>query len=263
MLSQLSLDPWTLRVLQAAVSLGLVLAVLGVAYRAHVPVFREGLQASLRGLLQITLVGSVLLMVLQRTLWLSLPVFVVMVGFASSLAQKRASGLQGAQKTLAMSIALGSLSVIALMTGLGVMEARLTAVIPIGSMLIANSMTTVGLVMERLQADVTHQRGQIEAALSLGATPEVAIQPHLRDAVRASLIPRMDSMRSLGIVWIPGMMTGMLLAGVHPMQAALYQFVIVAMILASGTLSALTCGLLARQHFFTPSAQLHLNKTPS
>ncbi len=258
MLSQLSVDPWTLRILQTLVTLGLVLAVLGVAYRAHVPVFREGLEASLRGLLQITVVGSLLLLVLQRTLWLSLPVFAVMVGFASSLAQKRASGLHGAQKTLAISIALGSLSVIALMTGLGVMEARLTAVIPIGSMLIANSMTTVGLVMERLQADVSTQRGQIESALALGATTDVAFQPHLRTAVQASLIPRMDSMRSLGIVWIPGLMTGMLLAGVHPIQAALYQFVIVAMILASGTLSALTCGLLARQHFFTSTAQLYL-----
>lgn len=257
MLSHLFPDPWTLRVAQTVTSLLLVFLILGYAQRAKISILKDGILSTFRGLLQITLTGSVLLFVFQGSLGLSLPVLAIMVGFASHLVRKRrASSLKKVYGTLALSIASGSLVIIALMTGCGVIEARLTAIIPIGSMLIANSMTTVGLVIERMQADIAHQRGPIEAALSLGASPEVALQPYVQSAVKASLIPRMDSMQSLGIVWIPGLMTGMLLAGVHPVQAALYQFVIVAMILASGVLSALTCGILARPHFFTNAAQL-------
>jgi putative ABC transport system permease protein len=74
----------------------------------------------------------------------------------------------------------------------------------------------------------------------------------------ASLIPAIDSIRSLGIVWIPGLMTGMLLSGARPLYAAIYQFVVLAMVLAASGLTSLTSTMLIRSRVFSPADQLLL-----
>lgn len=256
MLSQYFRDPLTLRIAQATLALLLVVGAVLVASRFRIRLTREGMVSTLRGMVQIVGIGSLLLLVFRGPVWSSLLVLGVMIAFASSLSSRRAKAFPQSKRIAMGSIALGSLSVLGLMVLAGVVPGKATAFLPIGSMLIANAMTTTGLVFERLLSDTTTHRGTIEAALSLGAEPNVAIQPYVQSAVRASLIPRLDTMRSLGIVWIPGLMTGMLLSGSDPLQAALYQFVIVAMILSSGVLSALCCGALAGSRLFTPHAQL-------
>jgi putative ABC transport system permease protein len=75
----------------------------------------------------------------------------------------------------------------------------------------------------------------------------------------ASLIPAIDSLRSLGIVWIPGLMAGMLLSGARPVYAAVYQFVVLAMIFAASGLTSLVSTLLIRNRIFTPAEQLTLH----
>jgi putative ABC transport system permease protein len=74
----------------------------------------------------------------------------------------------------------------------------------------------------------------------------------------ASLIPAIDSLRSLGIVWIPGLMAGMLLSGARPVYAAIYQFVVLAMIFAASGLTSLVSTLLIRDRIFTAAQQLSL-----
>ena len=100
-------------------------------------------------------------------------------------------------------------------------------------MLIANAMNTNGLTLNRFRADVLAHTGEIEAALALGAAPKESVAPYSQASVEASLIPAIDSLRSLGIVWIPGLMAGMLLSGASPFYAAIYQFVILAMLFAA------------------------------
>ena len=80
-------------------------------------------------------------------------------------------------------------------------------------------------------------------------------------ATQASLIPKIDSLRSLGIVWIPGVMAGMVLSGSDPVYAAIFQFVVVAMIFASSGLTSIVSTLLIRTHAFSPADQLILRPT--
>jgi putative ABC transport system permease protein len=87
--------------------------------------------------------------------------------------------------------------------------------------------------MERFRADVRAHVGQIEAALALGAAPAVTVAPFVQSGVYASLLPRLDMLKSLGLVWIPGVMAGMLVSGASPIYAGIFQFIIVAMILAA------------------------------
>ena len=100
--------------------------------------------------------------------------------------------------------------------------------------------------------------GEIETALALGAAPEDTVAVYAESSIHASLIPAIDNLRSLGIVWIPGLMTGMLLSGSDPLYAAIYQFVVIAMILASSGLTSLLSTLMIRASIFSSADQLVL-----
>jgi putative ABC transport system permease protein len=125
-------------------------------------------------------------------------------------------------------------------------------------MLIANTMNTNGVALNRLRADVLAHVGEIETALALGAEAKDSVSPYVQASFEASLIPAIDSLRSLGIVWIPGLMAGMLLSGARPVYAAIYQFTVLAMIFAASGLTSLASTLLMRGRVFSPAAQLLL-----
>jgi putative ABC transport system permease protein len=148
--------------------------------------------------------------------------------------------------------------VILLMTMLGVIDTAIGALVPVASMIIANAMNTGSLALERLRSDVEAHAGLIETGLALGAAPANVVAPYVQAAVRASLIPRIDNMRSLGIVWIPGLMAGMILSGSNPVQAPIYQFVVIAMIFAASGMAAMITTLLVRARIFTRAEQLLL-----
>jgi putative ABC transport system permease protein len=130
--------------------------------------------------------------------------------------------------------------------------------VPVGSMIIANAMNSCAQAAERFRAEILAHVGQIEAGLSLGAELAASVAPYLRSAVYASLLPRLDMMKSLGLVWIPGVMAGMVVSGTSPVYAGIYQFIIVAMILAASGLTGLVATLLMRSRVFSAAAQLTL-----
>ena len=125
-----------------------------------------------------------------------------------------------------------------------------------GSMIIANAMNACAQAMERFRADVLAHVGQIETGLSLGADPETTVAPYVQSAVYASLLPRLDMLKSLGLVWIPGVMAGMLVSGASPVYAGIFQFIIVAMILSASGIAGLVATLLMRAQAFSSAAQL-------
>jgi putative ABC transport system permease protein len=100
--------------------------------------------------------------------------------------------------------------------------------------------------------------GEIESALALGATADTAVARYLQAAFRASLIPSIDNLRSLGIVWIPGLMAGIVLSGASPLYGALYQFVVLTTIFSASGLSLLVTSHLVTRRVFTKEDQLLL-----
>ena len=134
---------------------------------------------------------------------------------------------------------------LSVMLGLNILPLRPEFVIPIGGMTIGNSMNSASLALNRLLSEVRGHRRKIEARMLLGAYAGTALQPHVRSAVRSALIPTIDSLKTLGIVFIPGGMTGMLMGGVEPVFAAQYQLVIYFMIFCGGTISTTVCTALA------------------
>jgi len=190
--------------------------------------------------------------------WTSVFLLVSMIVAAGATSAKRAKGIPGAFQVSTWAIACGAGSTIAVMTLLGVIDTPITALVPVGSMLIANAMNTNGLALNRLRADVLAHVGEIETALALGADGKTSVAPYAQASFEASLIPAIDSLRSLGIVWIPGLMAGMLLSGARPVYAAIYQFVLLAMIFASSGLTSLVSTLLVRVRIMSAAEQLLL-----
>lgn len=258
MLDQLFPDPRVLGMAQAAITMILALGVMLFARRRDIHLERETIVALVRGIVQVVAVGSVLLLLLQGPGWTSIFVLLAMIVAATTIAARRARGIRGAFWVSLAGIGFGSGLVIAGMTSSGVIDSTMSSLIPVGSMLIANAMNTNALALDRFRSEVEAHVGQIEAALALGAEPKGTVTPYVQAAVQASLIPRIDSLRSLGIVWIPGLMAGMILAGTDPVYAAIYQFVVIAMIFATAGLTSIVSTLLIRSRAFSPAQQLIL-----
>jgi putative ABC transport system permease protein len=129
-------------------------------------------------------------------------------------------------------------------------------VIPIAGMILGNSMTSAALAGDRLQADLFTRRDEIEARLALGFSGREAVQPLVRSALRAAMIPTVNGMMTVGVVQLPGMMTGQILAGASPLTAIRYQIVVVFMLAVATALGSLLFVRLAVGKYLTPAHQL-------
>jgi putative ABC transport system permease protein len=243
---------------QAGVAALAAFAVILLARKREIHLEGELLVAMIRGIVQIIAVGSILLLLLRAPRWTSAFLLAVMIVAAGATSARRAKGMPDAFRVSTWAIAFGAGTTIVLMMLLGVIDPAITSLVPVGSMLIANTMNTNGVALNRLRADVLAHVGEIETALALGAEAKESVSPYVQASFEASLIPAIDSLRSLGIVWIPGLMAGMLLSGARPVYAAIYQFTVLAMIFAASGLTSLASTLLMRGRVFSPAAQLLL-----
>lgn len=243
---------------QAAIASLLAIAVVLLARKRNIHLESDTAVALVRGIVQIVIVGSVLALLLKAPRWSSVFLLAGMLIAAGSISARRAKNIPNARNVSTLAIAAGAGSVTAIMTWAGVIDTAITTLIPVGSMIIANAMNTNGLALNRFRSEVLAHAGEIETALALGAAPDVTVNRYAEASMQASLIPAIDNLRSLGIVWIPGLMTGMLLSGSDPLYAAIYQFVVIAMILASSGLTSLLSTLMIRSHAFSPAEQLVL-----
>ncbi len=256
MLVRLFSDSIQLGIAQAILTALLALGVVVLARQRQIHLERDTIVALIRGFVQIVAVGSVLILLFRGPSWTSVIVLLIMMLAAAATAARRAQGIPGALMISFYGIVGGAGVVIVLMAALGVIDPRMESLIPVGSMVIASAMNSNSLALERFRSEVRAHVGYIEAGLALGAAPSKVAAPYVQAAVRAGMIARIDTLRALGIVWIPGLMAGMVLAGSDPVYAAIYQFVVVGMIYAASGLTSLIVTLLIRARAFSPAEQL-------
>lgn len=241
---------------QVTVAAILAALVVGLSHVRGLTLERELGIALIRGLIQIVAMGSIVGLLLTVDFAWSAVILLGMMGGATWISKNRGEGLPGVTRVSLIAIALGSGLVIVTMTAAGAIEATVRNLVPVGSMIIANAMQINSLALDRFKSEIEENRAEIEAGLSLGAPPSAVISRHVETGVRASLIPITDSLKSLGWVWIPGIMAGMILGGENPIYAALYQFVIMAMIFAAGGLTSMLSSLLLSRAVITEAEQL-------
>ncbi|MFB6281063.1 MAG: ABC transporter permease [Haloferacaceae archaeon] len=241
---------------QVAAASALAAVVIGVSRVRGIGIERELGGAFVRGFVQVVAMGALIGLLFSIPLGFSVLVLAGMVGYAAWESRKRGDGVPGAFRVSLTSMALGAGVVIATMVAAGAIRPTVRNLVPVGGMIIANAMKTNSLALDRFKGEIEGNRDEIEALLAIGVPPRAAVAEHVTDSVRASLIPVVDAMKTLGLVYIPGMMAGMILGGANPIYAAEYQFVIMGMIFAAGGLTSMTTGLLVGAHAFTDAAQL-------
>jgi putative ABC transport system permease protein len=247
-----------LGLMQAASAAALCIAVVMACRWYEVSALGETAVSLIRGLAQMILAGIVLAVLLTGSLLVGALILLAMTGAAAATAAKRAAMIDGAFLLCFVAIAAGAAVAIAAMLASGTLSPSIAVLVPIGSMIIANAMNACAQASERFRSECLAHVGQIEARLSLGASPAEAVAPFLRNAVYASLLPRLDMLKSLGLVWIPGVMAGMMVSGASPVYAGIYQFVIVAMILAAAGVTGLVTTILLRSKLFSQAEQFVL-----
>jgi len=243
-------------VVECLITAAVTLAVILLARRRAPGLLSEVPFAELRGILQIVAVGAILAALLRGPAWTSIFALAGMILASASIVRKRAKKIPRAFALALVAIGTGAGSILVIMTITGVIPLKILTLIPVGSMVIANTMNTQSIFLDRFHGEVVSHVGEIESALALGANPDAAVERYLQAAFRASLIPAIDNIRSLGIVWIPGIMAGMVLSGASPLYAALYQFVVLTTIFASSALACFVASHLVTRRVFSVHAQL-------
>ena len=128
--------------------------------------------------------------------------------------------------------------------------------IPLGGMIIGNSMNAISIALDRMFSDLRNRRDEIELAFCLGATYQEATRDILRDVIKAGMIPSINALMTVGLVSLPGMMTGQILAGQEPQSAIKYQIVVMLMLVASTAIGCTIIVQVVRRLCFTKAHQI-------
>lgn len=242
---------------QVAASLALVVLAAAISLWRGADLERDIAIATIRSFVQLTLVGYAIKLIFDvDSIWLVLALLAVMVLFGAITARSRAKKVPEAFKPLLIALALAGGTTLGLVVALGIFEPTPRYLVPVGGMVIGNAMTASAVALNRLGDEMAEARARIEATLALGATAREAAMPTVRRALRSGMITLIDSTKTTGLIFFPGTMVGMLLAGASPTDAVRLQLILLYVLLGSVSISALTATTLAYRNFFTPAAQL-------
>lgn len=239
-----------------ALALSLVAVSIVVSRLRRTGLERDIGVATLRSFAQLLAVGFVLDFVFGSHSALTPVVLLVMIGTATLTSGARGKRVPGAYWIAATSVSVAAGGTLGVVLLLRIVPAVPRAAIPLGSMIISNAMNTTSLVMARLRDDLGAHRREVEAHLSLGETATEASALWHRAALRSGMLPIIDQTKVVGLVALPGAMTGMLLAGASASSAIRLQMVVMYMLLGGNAFAALVAGRLTVGRLFTADHQL-------
>jgi putative ABC transport system permease protein len=240
-----------------ALSLVLVGAAGAVIVRERLGLTRELAIATLRAAVQLVAVGYLLKVVFTHTgIPGSLGWVGAMVLVAGRVGARRGRGLPHAQLLATAAVATAVTATLGLLVGAGVVAAEPRVVIPIGGMVCNAAMTGTSVTMLRLRDEVDRSRREVEARLALGLPGAQAFAPNVRSALRTALAPSIDSTATVGLIALPGAMTGLIIAGLSPVLAIRYQIVVMYMVLGAAAIAGVMVAKLSQRVLFDDAHRL-------
>lgn len=246
-----------------ALASSLILMVLMVSWRLRLHLTKTLLMAALRTVVQLSFIGLILAWVFAREQWYEvLSILTIMTLIAGSAAKNRVKRRYKGlfiDTLLAVSVSAVLVTAIAILVILEVQPWYTPQfVIPILGLILGNSLTAISLTSNQMINAFYEQQARIEMMLSLSATPFEAVHEQIRTAIINGMTPTLNSMLVVGVVSLPGMMTGQILAGADPTQAIRYQIVTMFLICVSSTLGCTISALLTYRRFFNKNQQFSL-----
>ncbi|KXG44259.1 ABC transporter permease [Tepidibacillus decaturensis] len=240
----------------------LLLTLIFVAFAIILSIWqRIGLEkdiiiGTVRAAIQLIAVGYVLHTIFRLQSWiLILLMLTMMITVATLNARKKGRGLPKIGRRIAIAITSTEILTMGLLVGLKIIGSTPQYIIPISGMIIGNGMVVSGLFLNRLHSELETRREEIKVYLALGATSKQAISHVMQNTVKASMLPTIDGMKTVGLVQLPGMMTGMIVAGANPIEAVRYQILIMYSFTSSAAITAILLGLLTHGLLFNKAHQ--------
>lgn len=242
-------------------ALGLALLAIGLSAWQQLGLEWSLFMATGRTIVQLLVVGYLLALVFAlRSPWAVLAIVLAMTVIATIVARNRIS-----KKVPQLLPVVGGsilLSTALTMAYVNLLVLRLDPwyepqyLVPLSGIVLGNAMNAAAIAGERFVSTLNSSQLEIETHLSLGATPQQATRLYRRDAIKAGLIPTLNSMMVVGIVTLPGIITGQLLSGVDPLNASLYQMLIMFMLVFATLLTTIGLILGIDRQYFNAAAQL-------
>lgn len=248
-----------LQVTPSTLALSFILVMIGIfiSYKEKLGTAKEILYSVFRAVIQLVIIGYVLtyLFKVNNTI-VTLSMLLIIAFNASYHAHQRSHDLPNSLKISLISIFTSAFLTIGILVISGSIKFIPSQIVPISGMVCGNAMTTIGLCYRNLNSLFRDQRQQILEKLSLGATPKQASASILRESIKSGMQPSLDSAKTLGIVTLPGMMSGLMFAGALPLTAIMYQIMVTMMLVATTSISSYIASSLAQKEFFNEHKQL-------
>ena len=241
-----------------AASLVLVVVAVGLSWRQRLGLERSMVWAAARAMVQLLAVGAALALVIDpdSPLVLSWLWVFAMLGLAADTVRRRAPEVPGLRSVALVAFVASTGVALATIFGLGIFPLEGRTLVPLGGMSIGNAMNAAVVVARRLVEELRTRRDEVEARLALGQPSSEAARPYLRGSLRTALTPQIETTKAVGLIFLPGAMTGLILAGVDPVDAVLVQAVVMYLVLGSVAVTSTVIGLGLIRRLFTPDHRL-------
>ena len=218
---------------------------------------KDTIIATIRSILQLLAVGYILKFVFDSDNVVYIIIMVtLMIGAATQNVRKKGKAIKGITWKVAVTLVAVELLTQSILLGFRIVPPTAQYIISISGMIIGNSMVLSILFLNRFTAEVDAHRDETELILSLGGTPKQAIHRQLIQSIKASMIPTIESQKTIGLVQLPGMMSGQIIAGADPMQAVQFQLLIIFLLLTTASVTSILLGLLSYRSLFNQRMQL-------
>lgn len=237
----------------------LVLVSLAISAKEKLGLSKDILISVVRAIVQLVIIGYLLKAIFKiNTFWLTFISTLVIIFNASWNAYGRDPNPHRRLWNSLLAETLGTYLTLAVLLGSGVIKPIPMQVIPITGMIAGNEMVAVGLCYKSLNESFHDLQQPLLEKLALGSSSKMASLPIIRRSIKTAMQPTIDSAKTVGLVNLPGMMSGLIFAGVNPVYAIKYQIMITFMLLAATSLGAITSTYLAYRNYFNQQMQLRL-----
>jgi len=218
---------------------------------------RDTVIATVRSIIQLLVVGYLLQYVFDADNMIYMILMIgLMIGAATQNARKKGVTIKGVTWKLVLTFVFVELLTQGILLGLKITPATPQYIIPISGMVVGNSMVLSILFLNRFTAEVETHQNETELILSLGGTPKQAIHRQLINSIKASTIPTIESQKTIGLVQLPGMMSGQIIAGANPVQAVQFQLLVLFLLLTTAVITSILLGFLSYPTLFNQRMQM-------
>ncbi len=218
---------------------------------------RDTIIATIRSIIQLLAIGYVLQFVFHTENLLFIFMMVLLMIVTATLnVRKKGASIRGITWKVAVTLVFVEVLIQSILIGFRITPPTAQYIISISGMVIGNSMVLSILFLNRFTAELGARKDETELILSLGGTPKQAIHSQLTQAIKASMIPTIESQKTVGLVQLPGMMSGQIIAGADPIQAVQFQLLIMFLLLTTAALTSAMLGYLSYPSLFNQRMQL-------